>query len=65
LEGISRKCDAVVVATPIPIVLLPGVVGGLTERLGRWMSDGGGDDYDFDDGGGGGRGRRRGRDYRR
>ena len=65
LEDISRKCDAVVVATPIPIVLLPGVVVGLTERLERWMSDEGGDDYDYDDydgEGGGGGGRRRGRD---
>ena len=66
LEDISRKCDAVVVATPIPIVLLPGVVVGLTERLERWMSDEGGDDYDYDyddDGEGGGRGgRRRSRD---
>jgi len=45
---------SVVVVTPIPIVLLPGVVVGLTERLERWVSDGGGDDYDGEGGGRGG-----------
>jgi hypothetical protein len=49
LEDISIKCDAVVIATPIPIVL-PGV-GGLAGRVERWMFDdyGGGGGYNDDD----------------
>ena len=56
LEGILCKCNAVAVATPIPTVLLPGVDRGLTEHLGRWIFNGGGNIYDYDNGGGGGRG---------
>jgi len=39
LEDIARKCDAVVVATPIPLVL-PGK--GLVNKLENWMFDEGG-----------------------
>ena len=36
LEDIAIKCDAVIVATPIPLVL-PGK--GLVDRLGNWLFD--------------------------
>lgn len=36
LEDIAAKCDAVVVATPIPLIL-PGK--GLVDRLGNWLFD--------------------------
>lgn len=36
LEDIAAKCDAVVVATPIPLIL-PGK--GLVNRLGNWLFD--------------------------
>lgn len=36
LEDIAIKCDAVIVATPIPLVL-PGK--GLVDRLGNWLLD--------------------------
>ncbi|KAL3811131.1 hypothetical protein ACHAXA_005942 [Cyclostephanos tholiformis] len=53
LEDISIKCDAVVVVTPIPIVL--PVVGGLAGRVERWIfNDEGGGGYNDDDGGLGG-----------
>jgi hypothetical protein len=61
LEDISIKCDAVVIATPIPIVL-PGV-RGLADRVERWMFNGQerGGGYDDDDGRRGPKGGRRGR----
>ncbi|KAL7508236.1 hypothetical protein ACHAXN_007751 [Cyclotella atomus] len=45
LEDISAKCDAVIVATPIPLIL-PGK--GLANRLGNWLFDDslGDDDWD-------------------
>ena len=50
LEDISIKSNAVVIATPMPIVL-PGV-RGLADRVERWMFDGQESDggYDHDDG---------------
>ncbi|KAL9183721.1 hypothetical protein ACHAXT_004577 [Thalassiosira profunda] len=44
LEDIARKCNAVVVATPIPLVL-PGK--GLVSKLENWMLDEGGIDDDW------------------
>ena len=43
LEDIATKCEAVVVATPIPVVL-PGK--GLVRQLEYWMTDEGGDRRD-------------------
>jgi hypothetical protein len=45
LEEISVKCDAVVVATPIPLVL-PGK--GLVDRLGSWLFDDSWSDDEWD-----------------
>ena len=45
LEDISCKCDAVVVATPVPLVL-PGK--GLVNRLEKWMFDESGSDDDYE-----------------
>jgi hypothetical protein len=45
LEDIAIKCDAVVVATPIPLVL-PGK--GLVNRLSNWLFDDSLGDDDFD-----------------
>ncbi len=60
LEDISIKSNAVVIATPMPIVL-PGV-RGLADRVERWMFDGQERDggYDHNDGRIGPRGGRRG-----
>jgi len=45
LEDIACKCEAVVVATPIPLVL-PGK--GLVNQLEKWMFDEGGSNDDWD-----------------